>query len=209
MRAAFYLRVSTAGQDVENQRRELLAVAGQRGWDIVAEFADEGISGSKGRADRPGLDKALNAAARGECDILMAWAVDRLGRSLPDLLATMQHLQAVNVALYIHKQAVDTTTPSGRAMFGMLGVFAEFEKSMNKERIHAGIARAKAAGRRAGPKGIQETDPARYADVCARLSRGETYSHVARKTKTGVATVMRIQREINAQKALQPNEVEA
>jgi DNA invertase Pin-like site-specific DNA recombinase len=154
-RVAFYLRVSTGEQSTENQRRELEAVARQRGWEVVAIYEDQGISGAKGRDRRPQLDRMLKDAVRGRFDILAAWAVDRLGRSLQDLVATLGELRAAGVDLFLHQQAIDTTTPSGRAMFGMLGVFAEFERSMIQERVRAGLARARAAGRRLGRPRVQ------------------------------------------------------
>src|SRR5436305_1480439 len=122
-RVALYLRVSTTGQTVENQRQELLAVAKRHEWEIVAEFRDAGVSGSKGRDKRPGLDKLLKAATRREFDKVAVWSVDRLGRSLEDLIKTMGELNASRVGLYIHQQALDTSTPSGKAMFQLLGVF--------------------------------------------------------------------------------------
>lgn len=144
-RVALYLRVSTAdGQTVENQRRELEAVAARHGWQIVAEFKDEGISGAKGRDKRPGFDKLLKAVARREVDMVAAWAVDRLGRSLQDLISFLSELHAKGVDLFLLQQGLDTSTPSGRAMFQMLGVFAEFERGMIVERVKSGLARAKA-----------------------------------------------------------------
>jgi DNA invertase Pin-like site-specific DNA recombinase len=148
--AALYLRVSTGEQTTANQRLELETVARQRGWAVVAVYEDQGISGAKGRQQRPQLDRMLKDAVRGRFDLLAAWAVDRLGRSLQDLVATLGDLEAAKVALYLHRQAIDTSTPSGRAMFGMLGVFAEFERAMVQERVRAGLERAKAAGRKLG-----------------------------------------------------------
>jgi DNA invertase Pin-like site-specific DNA recombinase len=122
-RAALYLRVSTSdtGQTVENQEIALRAVAERRGWTVKAIYKDEGISGAKGRDQRPGLDRLLKDATRGRFDIAVAWSVDRLGRSLQDLLSTLNELHAARVDLFLDQQALDTTTPSGRAMFGMLG----------------------------------------------------------------------------------------
>ena len=114
-RAALYLRVSTDQQTTENQRIALTEVAEQRGWIVVEEYEDAGISGSKGREQRPGLDKLLKDASRGKFDVVMAWAVDRLGRSLQDLIGTLEGLKAAKVDLFLHQQAVDTTTPAGRA----------------------------------------------------------------------------------------------
>jgi DNA invertase Pin-like site-specific DNA recombinase len=149
-RVAFYIRVSTGEQTTENQRREVEAVARHRGWEVVAVYEDKGISGAKGREKRPQFDRMLKDAVRGKFDILAAWAVDRLGRSLQDLVATLGELREAGVDLFLRQQAVDTTTPSGRAMFGMLSVFAEFERAMIQERVKAGLARARASGRRLG-----------------------------------------------------------
>ena len=142
-RAAIYLRVSTGEQTVDNQRRELAAAAASRGWSVVAVYADEGISGAKGREGRPQLDLMLKDAVRRRFDVAMVWAVDRLGRSLADLIGSMQELRDAKVDLFIHQQGLDTTTASGRAMFGMLGVFAEFERAMIQARVKAGLERAK------------------------------------------------------------------
>src|SRR5580692_7007834 len=146
MRAALYLRVSTADQTTDNQERELRAAAQRMGHDIVEVYQDNGISVSKGRDKRLAFDKLHRDAARRKFDIVMAWSVDRLGRSLQDLVAFLEHLRSTKVELFLHQQGLDTTTPSGRAMFGMLGVFAEFERAMIQERVRAGLARARAEG---------------------------------------------------------------
>ena len=150
MRAAIYLRVSTGSQTTDNQRLELERIAAQRGWEIVGVYEDAGISGAKGRDKRPQFDRLLKDATRGRFDIVAAWSVDRLGRSLQDLVAFLSELQGTGRDLYLHQQAIDTSTPSGRAMFQMLGVFAEFERGMIRERVNAGLARAKAKGVRLG-----------------------------------------------------------
>src|SRR5215212_6258565 len=149
-RAALYARVSTSGQTVENQLRELRQVAKRLGWEVVEEFIDQGISGAKGRDKRPALDSMLKAVIRGEVDVVAAWSVDRLGRSLQDLVGVLNDIRARDVDLYLYQQGLDTATPSGRAMFQMLGVFAEFERSIIVERTNAGLARARAEGRRLG-----------------------------------------------------------
>jgi DNA invertase Pin-like site-specific DNA recombinase len=123
-RVAIYLRVSTAEQTTTNQRRELRAVAKRHGWSVVQEFEDAGISGAKGRKDRPALDALLRSVARREVDMVAAWSVDRLGRSLTDLLDFLRELHAKDVDLFLYQQGLDTSTPSGRAMFQMMGVFA-------------------------------------------------------------------------------------
>jgi len=147
-RVGLYLRVSTDEQTVENQRHGLTEAMERRGWRIVGEFVDNGISGAKGRDKRPGYDRLLKAATTRKIDIVAAWSVDRLGRSLQHLVGFLAELNAVGCDLYLEKQAVDTTTPAGRALFQMLGVFAEFERSILQERIHAGIARARKNGTR-------------------------------------------------------------
>lgn len=192
LRAAIYLRVSTGEQTVENQRRDLEAAAAQRGWQIVATFADEGISGAKGRDKRPDLDHMLKDATRGKFDVVMAWAVDRMGRSLPDLVGTLQDLHGAKVDLFLHQQAIDTTTPAGRAMFGMMGVFAEFERSMIQARVKAGFDRARVSGKILGRKKVgQEVEAA----IKARLEDGIGMLKIARDLGIGTDTVQRVQKE--------------
>ena len=141
-KAAIYVRVSTDKQTVENQLRELRQIAERRGWEVVHEYHDAGISGSKGREARPGLDEMLKDVQRRRFDVVMAWAIDRLGRSLIDLLGTIQTLEACGVDLYLDQQAIDTATPAGKLMFQITGAFAEFERSMIRQRVRAGLKRA-------------------------------------------------------------------
>src|SRR4051812_27804636 len=148
--AALYVRVSTDGQTVENQTRELRQIAERRGWEVVEIYNDAGVSGSKGRDKRPGLDQMLKDASRRKFDVVMCWAIDRLGRSLIDLLSTIQHLEAVGVDLYLDQQSIDTTTPMGKLVFQITGAFAEFERSIIRQRIKAGLKRVVAEGRRLG-----------------------------------------------------------
>jgi DNA invertase Pin-like site-specific DNA recombinase len=134
-RAAIYVRVSTDKQTVENQVRELRQIAKRRGWQVVEEYHDAGISGSKGRDQRPDLDQMLKDAQRRKFDIVMAWSIDRIGRSLIDLLNTIETLKACGVDLYLDQQAIDTTTPAGTLLFQITGAFAEFERSMIRQRL--------------------------------------------------------------------------
>src|SRR3981189_2341085 len=145
-RVALYNRVSTSKQATDNQRRELSAVAERSGWEICKISEDARISGAKGRDKRPGLDAMLRAVNAREFDMVAAWSVDRLGRSLTDLLSILQQLHDKGVDLFLHQQGLDTSTTAGKAMFQMCGVFAEFERGIIKERINAGLARAKAEG---------------------------------------------------------------
>ena len=156
-RAAIYARVSTRnGQTPENQLAALREVATRAGWTIAGEFVDHGISGAKGRDKRPEFDRLLKDATRRKFDVLAAWSVDRLGRSLQDLVAFLAEIHAQGIDLYLHVQGLDTTTPAGKALFQMLGVFAEFERAIIQERIAAGLARARSKGRRLGRPPVAE-----------------------------------------------------
>lgn len=192
-RVALYLRVSTEkNQTVENQRRVLLDVAERLGWDVVAEYADEGISGAKGREQRPGFDALLRGVARREFDLIAAWSVDRLGRSLQDLVAFLADIQSRGVDLYLHTQGVDTSTPSGRMLFQMLSVFAEFERSLIVARVKAGLARTnKKLGR-------PPIDDERRQSVIAMLGAGNGVREVARRTGMSATSVSRMKQSISS-----------
>ena len=191
-RVALYLRVSTDTQTVENQRLELMTVAERLGWTIVAELADEGISGAKGRDQRPAFDQLMLMVTRKEIDLIACWSVDRLGRSLQHLIGFLGEINERGVDLYLHNQGLDTSTSAGRAMFSMLGVFAEFERSILRERIMAGLRRStKKAGR-------PPLDPEKVARVRSELDRGTSINATARKLKVGVGTVHRIKHKMAA-----------
>ena len=192
-RVALYLRVSTSEQTIENQRRELAQVAERRGWTVAAIYQDEGISGAKGRDQRPGFDQMLKDASRRKFDIVMAWAIDRVGRSLIDLLTTITHLEAVGVDLYLDQQNIDTTTPAGKLLFQITGAFAEFERGMIRQRVNLGLARARAVGTASGkPIGRPKIPAAKEAQVRQLLAAGTGILKTARLVGTGVATVQRI-----------------
>ena len=188
-RAALYLRVSTLEQMTENQERELRAAAERMGCEIVAVHQDNGISGAKGRNGRPGFDALCKAAARREFDLIMVWSVDRLGRSLQDLVGFLSEIHALRVDLYLHQQGIDTTTPGGKAMFQMCGVFAEFERAMIAERVRAGIARAKSVGTHCGRPRIKQT---KENAIRVALAGGKGICSTARDVGVGVGTVQRI-----------------
>jgi DNA invertase Pin-like site-specific DNA recombinase len=180
---------STDKQTVENQVRELRQIAERRGWQVVEQYSDAGISGSKGRDNRPGLDQTLKDAQRRRFDVVMAWAIDRLGRSLIDLLGTIQALETCGVDLCLDQQALDTTTPAGRLMFQVTGAFAEFERSMIRQRINAGLKRAVEAGKTLGRPRISEKLERRIHD---QLRTGNGIIKVAREVGVGTGTVQRI-----------------
>jgi DNA invertase Pin-like site-specific DNA recombinase len=192
-RAALYVRVSTDRQTVENQIAALSKVAEARGWQIGATFRDEGVSGAKSRDQRPGLDEMLKQAQRGKFDVVMAWAIDRLGRSLVDLLQTIESLRACNVDLYLDQQSIDTTTPAGKLMLQMCGAFAEFERSMLQARIAAGLRRAVANGKTLGrPLGGDTDAIARARD---ELAKGLGINRVAKLVGLSNGTVARLKAE--------------
>jgi DNA invertase Pin-like site-specific DNA recombinase len=190
-KAAIYVRVSTDKQTVENQLRELRQIAERRGWSVVQEYHDAGISGSKGREARPGLDEMLKDAQRRRFDVVMAWAIDRLGRSLIDLLGTIQTLEACGVDLYLDQQAIDTTAPAGKLMFQITGAFAEFERSMIRQRVRAGLKRAVARGSTLGrPKIAPELEKR----IQGQLRAGKGILATAKELGVGTGTVHRIAR---------------
>lgn len=186
---AIYVRVSTKDQTTEHQRRELEEVAERAGWNVVGVFADEGVSGAKGRDKRPEFDRMLRAVTRREVNLVAAWSVDRLGRSLPHLVDTLQALRDAGADLYLHKQALDTTTASGRAMFGMLGVFAEFEREIIVERVRAGMETARRNGKAVGRPPRSQSTRERIAELRAG---GMGIHRVAREVGCGVSLVQRV-----------------
>jgi len=186
--AAIYARVSTTGQTVTNQVRVLEQAAKRHGWKVAEVFQDEGISGAKGRDARPAYKALYQAIMRKEVDVVMAWSVDRLGRSLQDLVAFLNDLHSKGVDLYLHQQGVDTTTPGGKALFQMMGVFAEFERAMIQERIHAGLDRARAQGKRLGRPPVSDT--VKHA-IRKHRERGMSIKGIAGELGVGVGTVQR------------------
>jgi DNA invertase Pin-like site-specific DNA recombinase len=191
-RAALYLRVSTDGQTTENQRRVLTEVAERRGWTITATYKDAGISGAKGRDKRPGFDAVLKDATRRRFDVLMFWSIDRLGRSVTSVAAALVELEAAGVAVYADEEAIDATTPHGKAMLQMAAVFAELERGMIRERVMAGLSRARAKGVTLGrPKVTGDVESA----IRARLAEGHGMVRIAKALSVGVSTVQRVKRE--------------
>jgi DNA invertase Pin-like site-specific DNA recombinase len=194
-RVALYLRVSTAEQTVENQQRELEAVVERHGWNVVAVYSDTGISGTKGRDKRLGYDSLCRGIARHEFDQVAAWSVDRLGRSLQELVSFLGELHAKGIDLYLHQQGIDTATPAGKAMFQMMAVFAEFERAMIVERVKAGLSRALSQGKRLGrrPVGADVVE-----NIRVQLATGAGILKTAKSLGVGTGTVHRVKREMEA-----------
>ncbi len=195
MRVALYARVSTDEQEIENQLGVLRQVAELKAWVVVVELQDVGISGTNGREARPGLEQLHRLIARREIDMVAAWALDRLGRSLRHLVFFIEELDAAGVGLYLHQQAIDTSTPAGRMFFHIMGAVAEFERGMIHQRILAGIAHAQKHGTRSGrPFGRPLTDPEVVGNIRIMLAQGVGKRRIAKKLGVGVSVVQRIAR---------------
>jgi DNA invertase Pin-like site-specific DNA recombinase len=188
-RAVIYVRVSTDQQTVSNQTKALEEWATKADVEIVHVYADNGVSGSKGRDQRPGLDAMLTAVTRREFDIVLCWSVDRLGRSVQHLVSILQELHGAGVDLYLHQQAIDTRTPAGRALFQIMGVFAEFERAMIVERVRAGLSRAKAQGKVLGRKPISAKTERKILKL---RDKGYGVKKCAKLAGVGVGTAQRV-----------------
>ena len=167
LRAAIYARVSTFDQEPENQLAELRQYAEHRGWSAV-EFVDRGVSGAKDR--RPGLDQLLADARRRKFDVVVCWRLDRLGRNLRHLVTLLEDLHAVGVGFVSLGEGIDFTTPAGRLQLHILAALAEFERERIRERVMAGLVRAKAQGVRLG-RPRTRIDPVRLAGVAGLPER--------------------------------------
>jgi DNA invertase Pin-like site-specific DNA recombinase len=212
-KAALYVRVSTADQTVDNQVAELERVAEFRGWEIVTRYSDLGISGAKGRQERFGLDTMLKDASKARFDVVMAWSLDRLGRSLIDLLQTVEHLHGMGVDLYLMQQHIDTTTAAGKLLFHITGAFAEFERATIRERVKAGMGRVrtelasngKYVARRSGivrrSLGRPGAEPEKLKEAMRLLEQGIGILKVAKTVGLGTGTVQKLKREARAAQA--------
>ena len=194
-RCGIYLRVSQDSQTTANQFHILQEVAARSGWTIVEVFEDHGISGAKGRDKRPAYDALLKAVHRREIDVVAAWSVDRLGRSLQDLISFLADIQARGCDMYLHQQAVDTGTPSGKMLFQLSACFAEFERELVRSRINASLDRARARGVRLGRPPIAPID---LDPVRKRLGQGQSIRVIAKATGFSTATVQRVKRSMQA-----------
>lgn len=147
VRAAIYARVSTADQAPENQLHELRRYVQARGW-LAREYVDHGVSGAKDR--RPALDQLVADARRRRLDVVVCWRLDRLGRNLKHLITLLDDLQVVGVAFVSLAEGIDATTPAGKLQLHILGAIAEFERERVRERVLAGLQRARRQGKRLG-----------------------------------------------------------
>ncbi len=186
-KVAIYARVSTDKQTTENQLTELRAVANRMGYEIVQEYVENGISGAKSRSDRPYLDAMLKDAVRGRFDMVLCWSIDRLGRSLQNLVEILNELQAMKIDLFFLQQGMDTSTPSGRMIFSVFGAIGEFERNLIRERVIAGQRRAIANGVKMG-RPSKMNDGLRSAIQLLR-EKGMGIKQIARELKVGIGTV--------------------
>ena len=189
-RCVIYARVSTDSQTTDNQINELNRVAELKGYKIVHTFKDEGISGAKGRDERKGFDELIKGAVKKDFDMILCWSVDRLGRSLQDLVSFLNEIHSVNCDLYIHQSGIDTSTPSGKMMFQMCGVFAEFERGMIRERVISGQNRAKEQGKHIGrPTNLND---GLVSSIKFMREKGMGIGRIAKELKVGVGTIYRV-----------------
>jgi DNA invertase Pin-like site-specific DNA recombinase len=186
-RIAIYARVSTDKQTCENQLQELRVIAERMNYTIVAEFVDNGISGMKTRQNRPALDQLMKSATQRRFDMVMCWSIDRLGRSLQNLVEILNELQALKIDLFFLQQGMDTSTPSGRMIFSVFGAIGEFERNLIRERVIAGQKRAVANGVKIG-RPSKMNDGLRSAIQLLR-EKGMGIKQIARELKVGIGTV--------------------
>ena len=184
-KVAIYARVSTDKQTCENQLTELRAITERMGYTIVQEFIDEGISGVKAR--RPALDLMMKMATQRKFDMVMCWSIDRLGRSLQNLIELLNQLESVRIDLFFHQQAIDTSTPMGKMMFSILGALGAYERELIRERVIAGLQTAKSRGVKLG-RPSKMNEGMRNAVQLLRVN-GMGIKQIAKELQIGIGTV--------------------
>jgi len=197
-RTAIYARVSTEDQSYDMQVEELRRIASQSNWEVVGEYKEK-VSGGKGRADRKELDKLLKALHTREVDNVMVWKLDRLGRSVADLLNTIEIIRTAGANLYSRDDGIDTNTSMGKLMFTVVSAFAEFQKDIINENVKAGVARAKEKGVRFGRPPIKVR---RKERIKSKLAEGKSIRETARELKESVGTVSRIRKLMNVKRGM-------
>lgn len=189
-RTVIYGRVSTTDQTSENQTLLLRQIVDRNGWELVDTYIDDGISGTKGRDKRPEFDRLCKDMVRRKFSRILVWDISRLGRSLQHLVEFLNDVQSVNCNLYIHQSGLDTSTPSGRMMFQMVGVFSEFERSMISERVKLGLNRVRSNGKKLGqPTKINES---LIKDISSLKNQGLSLDQITQQVPVSRSTVYKI-----------------
>ena len=189
-RVAIYARVSTDKQQTSNQVLVLKEIAERSGYNIIQIYEDKGISGSKGREDRPALNQMMKDATRRKFDMVMCWSIDRLGRSISHLIEIMNELNGLKIDMFFSQQSIDTTQSSGRMLFSIMGAIGEFEKSLIKERVLAGLDRARKNGTKLG-RPSNMTDGLKSAILILK-DKGLGVRETCRKLGIGCATYYKV-----------------
>ena len=191
---AIYARVSTDQQSVDNQLHDLRKSCTRNDWEIVGEYVDEGISGAHGRDKRPQWDNLLKDANRKMFDGILIWDISRAGRSLQNLIQFLDDIQSKDIDLYIHNSGIDTSTPTGKMMFQMVSVFAEFERNIIRSRVKSGMDRAKSHGTKSGRKigRPSNVNPSTESAVVALRKNGYSLNKISKELSIGSGTIYRI-----------------
>lgn len=197
-RVAIYGRVSTNEQTTDNQINFLQEIVSRNGWSLVQTYVDEGISGTKGRDKRLEFDRLCKDMARRKFNCILVWDISRLGRSLQHLVEFFNEVQSVNCHLYIHQSGLDTSTPSGRMMFQMVGVFSEFERYMISERVKLGLLRVRKTGKKLGRPSKITSEAISTIEVM--LQNGATNAETMKQTALSHMTIHRIKKMRNVEK---------
>jgi len=188
-KCVIYSRVSTSNQEVENQIQLLKEICERKGYQLVDVISDV-MSGSKGRTERKGFDKLIKGSIKKEWDSILVWSVDRLGRSLKDLVSFLDEINSVGCDLYIHQSGLDTSTPSGKMMFQMIGVFSEFERTMISERVKLGQQRVKSEGKHIGrPTNMNE---GMIQSIKFMREKGLGIRRISKDLQIGTGTVYKV-----------------
>ena len=191
-RVCLYARVSKTSQSVERQISELEIVAARNGWEIVDRYIDHGISGATGRDQRHELDRMMKDSTKRKFDVVMVWSIDRLGRSLQNLIEILNDLNSKNIDMYMDQQSIDSTTPTGKLMFSLIGAFAEFEKSTIRDRVISGLANARKKGRIGGrPTNLTDEIQAKILEM---KSAGASIRKIKEECSVGTATIYKVLR---------------
>jgi len=188
-KVVIYARVSTNEQTTENQILKLKSVIEKNDWELVEIYQDEGVSGAKGRDKRPEFNRLCKDMVRRKFDRILVWDVSRLGRSLQHLVEFLNEALTTRTDLYIHQSGLDTSTPSGRMMFQIIGVFAEFERTIISERVRAGLQRAQSKGKVLGRPPIPESV---REGIRSLRAEGKSLSQIGAQYNLSKTSVMRI-----------------